>query len=145
MASITEAEVASFVELGFLAVVRQLCPDEELAALRDEYDRLFAPAVDDAERVARQQSGRHFDLGGPSELDDGAEEVAEWTLPQVLGPGLARLAPTLVANCDAISRALLGAEDGWGEPSALSDGHAILKPARVGAVTPWHQDDAVRR
>ena len=97
MASITAAEVASFVELGFLSVPRPLCPDSELEALREEYDQLFTPAeLNDEERESRQLSGRHFDLGGPSELDAGAGEVAEWTLPQVLGPGLARLAPTLV-------------------------------------------------
>ncbi len=142
--AITEAELASFVELGFLAVARQLCPDDELEALRQEYDRLFAPVADDDDRAARQRAGRHFDLGGPSELNDDAADVAKWTLPQILGPGLAPLAPTLVENCDAIARKLLDAEDGWGPPSKLSDGHAILKPARVGAVTPWHQDDAVR-
>eukprot|EP01043_Picozoa_sp_COSAG02_P079647 COSAG02_NODE_18540_length_933_cov_1.551559_1_plen_162_part_00 len=142
--AITEAELAYFVECGFVAVPRPLCPDSELDALRQEYDRLFAPVRDDNERVARQREGRHFDLGGPSELGDSADDVSKWALPQVLGPGLAQLAPTLVDNCDAIARKLLGAEDGWGPPSKLSDGHAILKPPRVGAATPWHQDDAVR-
>jgi hypothetical protein len=135
--SITEAELGSFVELGFLAVSRPLCPESELEAMRQAYDRLFAAAGGDEERVARQRKGHHFDLGGPSGLDDDATDVAKWTLPQVLGPGLALLAPTLVKNCDAIARKLLVAEDGWGAPSKLGDGHAILKPPRVGAVTPW--------
>lgn len=135
--SITEAELGSFVELGFLAVSRPLCPESELEAMRQAYDRLFAAAGGDEERVARQRKGHHFDLGGPSGLDDDATDVAKWTLPQVLGPGLALLAPTLVKNCDAIARKLLAAEDGWGAPSKLGDGHAILKPPRVGAVTPW--------
>ena len=75
--AIAEAELASFVELGFLAVPHQLCPDDELEALRQEYDRLFAPVHDDDDRIARQREGRHFDLGGPSGLEDDAEDDIE--------------------------------------------------------------------
>eukprot|EP01051_Picozoa_sp_SAG22_P009648 SAG22_NODE_817_length_7026_cov_13.636206_5_plen_134_part_00 len=131
----TPAQLAEFAERGFISVAVPLCPASELRALVREYDRIFASASTDSDLVERRNTGRLFDLGGPSPLGDAG--VGGWTLPQVLSPGLAGLAPALVANCNAIAQSLLAAEPGWGAPSPLKDGHAILKPARVGAATAW--------
>jgi ectoine hydroxylase-related dioxygenase (phytanoyl-CoA dioxygenase family) len=60
-------------------------------------------------------------------------------LPQILNPS--KYAPELVetifrANAQAIARQLLGdTVNGGGD-------HAILKPPRTEAATPWHQDEA---
>jgi ectoine hydroxylase-related dioxygenase (phytanoyl-CoA dioxygenase family) len=94
--------------------------------VRQIYDRLFA------ERAGRAD-GNQFDLAGTDEEDK------EATLPQILGP--VKYAPELAhfqfrANALAIARRLLG-------PEAEARGeHAILKPAHIGAETPWHQDEA---
>src|SRR5687767_1359692 len=94
--------------------------------MREIYDRLF-------ERRAGREEGNQFDLAGTDEDDK------EASLPQILGPS--NYAPELKAaqarvNALHIARQLLGPEaDGGGD-------HAILKPALVGAETPWHQDEA---
>mgnify|MGYP002835111143 CR=1 FL=1 len=140
MALATPEKIQQFNELGFVAFAEPLCPPSELAALRKRYDEVFAADNDEG----RREKGLHFDLGGPSTLDGPPEDIATWTLPQVLtaGTALDELAPTLLANAGAISEALLASEPGWGEPSQLKGAHAIMKPPLVGAATPWHQDDA---
>ncbi len=114
---LTDAHRAKFHEDGFL-VVDSLTTPEELAALRPVYDRLFEPAaVADRDRI----------------------ELAGTELPQVLNPD--HYAPELLdtaawRNANDIARLLLG-------PGTVSTGtHAILKPARTGVETPWHQDEA---
>ncbi len=121
---LTPAQIDFFHHEGYLVLLPITTPDE-LARLRKIYDRLFA------ERAGRAD-GNQFDLAGA----DGDDEVA--ALPQILGP--ARYAPELndflfKINGRAIANQLLGA------PSEGGD-HAILKPARYGAATPWHQDEA---
>ena len=140
MALATPEKIQQFNELGFVSFPEPLCPPSELAALRKRYDEVFAADNDEG----RREKGLHFDLGGPSTLDGPPEDIATWTLPQVLtaGTALDELAPTLLANAGAISEALLASEPGWGEPSVLKGAHAIMKPPLVGAATPWHQDDA---
>ena len=65
--------------------------------------------------------------------------MARAPLPQIVNPE--RYAPRLIQglayrNAGEIARQLLG-------PDCMPTGnHAILKPARIGGATPWHQDEA---
>jgi ectoine hydroxylase-related dioxygenase (phytanoyl-CoA dioxygenase family) len=122
---LTDEQVAFFRSEGYL-VLDEVAPPEEVAWMRAIYDRLFA------ERAGRS-TGDHFDLAG---ADDDDTEAA---LPQILEPS--KYAPELRdgvyrTNARAIAEQLLGrGVESRGE-------HAILKPTRVGAETPWHQDEA---
>jgi ectoine hydroxylase-related dioxygenase (phytanoyl-CoA dioxygenase family) len=118
-------QVAFFHREGYLAIDAITTP-EEIAVLREVYDRIFAAR-------AGRESGDQFDLAGTD------EEGKEASLPQILSPS--KYAPELTdtlyrANALAISRQLLGDE------ADFQGDHAILKPARHGAPTPWHQDEA---
>ncbi|MDZ4718986.1 MAG: phytanoyl-CoA dioxygenase family protein [Roseiflexaceae bacterium] len=136
MSEITTTEIAPTIQLtqhqidcyhrdGYLAL-DAITTQAEVAWLREIYDRLFA-------QRAGRDVGDQFDLAGTD------EEGQEATLPQILGPS--KYAPELKqglfrANALAVARQLLG-------PEAQAHGeHAILKPARIGAETPWHQDEA---
>jgi ectoine hydroxylase-related dioxygenase (phytanoyl-CoA dioxygenase family) len=122
---LTPAQVEFYHVNGFLALPSLVEPDE-VTWIREVYDRLFA------ERAGREV-GDQFDLAGSD------EEGREAALPQILNP--ARYAPELLGarfrpHTLTIARQLLG-------PGAEYRGeHAIFKPARVGAETPWHQDEA---
>jgi ectoine hydroxylase-related dioxygenase (phytanoyl-CoA dioxygenase family) len=122
---ISAEQVAFFKENGYLSIPA-ITTQDEIERVKVIYDRLF-------EQRAGRETGDQFDLGGTDE--DGKQAV----LPQILGP--AKYAPELNetlfrVNALAISRQLLGEEAGHrGE-------HAIFKPARYGAPTPWHQDEA---
>lgn len=123
--SLTPAQIAFYRENGYLAL-EQITTNEEVAWLREIYDRLFVSR-------AGREDGNQFDLGGTD------EENKEATLPQILSPS--KYAPELKqglfrANALHAARQLLG-------PDAAPRGeHAIFKPAGVGAPTPWHQDEA---
>jgi ectoine hydroxylase-related dioxygenase (phytanoyl-CoA dioxygenase family) len=123
--ALTRDQIDFYHREGYLAL-EALTTQEEVAWLRTIYDRLFA------ERAGRA-AGDQFDLAGADADDD------EAALPQILGPS--KYAPELLhglfrANAFAIAKQLLG-------PEAQPQGeHAILKPARHGAATPWHQDEA---
>ena len=122
---LSEQQIDSFHRAGYLALP-QITPADEVRWLREVYDRLFATRAGRAE-------GNQFDLGGAD------EEGAEAKLPQILSP--ARYAPELNqglyrANALAVAKQLLG------EACIAQGEHAILKPARVGPETPWHQDEA---
>ncbi|MCW8129172.1 MAG: phytanoyl-CoA dioxygenase family protein [Planctomycetota bacterium] len=123
--TLTDEQVAFFRREGYLAIPSITSP-EELARLREIYDGLFSSK-------AGRDDGNQFDLGGTD------EEGKEAVLPQILNPR--KYAPELehtlyAANAAAISRQLLGAD-----ASARGE-HMIYKPARTGAATPWHQDQA---
>ena len=122
---LTEEQIVQYDRDGFLVVPNFTTP-EECARIKTVYDRLFA------ERAGREK-GDQFDLAGSD------EEGKEAKLPQILGPhNYAReLTETLAwANAGALLRQIYGTDDvGFGD-------HAILKPARNGAPTPWHQDEA---
>lgn len=119
-------EIAFFRENGFLRVER-ITTDEELAWLTVVFDRLFAEGG--------PFPGACFDLARPY------ESAGDDLLPQVLFPErrYPEIRRTLwYQNGRRIAAALLGAE-----PDALESwGHLILKPARRGHETPWHQDEA---
>jgi ectoine hydroxylase-related dioxygenase (phytanoyl-CoA dioxygenase family) len=123
--TLTPEQIAYFHTNGFLAL-EPITDEEELAWMREVYDRIFA------ERAGRDE-GNQFDLGGAD------EEGREATLPQILNP--AKYAPELnngkfLINATAIAKQLLGDEATGGVA------HAIFKPAGNGAPTPWHQDEA---
>ncbi len=126
-AHLTVQQIATFREQGFLALDCITSPGE-VARLAGIFDRLFAAR-------SGWEKGAQFDLAGTDEGDRPA------ALPQILNPP--EFAPELHdiqfrANALAIARQLLGPEaSGWFE-------HAILKPAEIGAATPWHQDEAHR-
>jgi len=123
--TVTLEQVEFFHQNGYLAIEAITTP-EEVEFVRGVYDRLFAT------RAGRDE-GNQFDLAGTD------EEGREAALPQLLNP--VKYAPELRntllrANARAIARQLLG-------PDIVDMGeHAILKPARHGAPTPWHQDEA---
>jgi ectoine hydroxylase-related dioxygenase (phytanoyl-CoA dioxygenase family) len=122
---LSHEQIEFFHENGYLALPA-LAPPEEVAWLRGIYDRLF-------EERAGREAGDQFDLGGAD------EEGVVARLPQILNP--AKYAPELLrglyrSNALALARQLLG-------PEARYQGeHAIYKPARIAAPTPWHQDEA---
>jgi len=123
--TITNEQVDFFREEGYLAVER-ITTDEEMERMRAAYDDIFA-------RRAGREEGHEYDLAGPD------EEGTEPALPQILEPRkyADELRDTLYeANALAISTQLLG-------PGChVAGAHAILKPARTGVATPWHQDIA---
>lgn len=119
---LTDAQVACYERDGFLRI-DALTDQAEVEALVGLYDELFA-------------RDRGFDAGDRIELNP---DVAAAPLPQIVNPE--RYAPRLVQgrayrNARSIARQLLG-------PGCVPTGnHAILKPARIGGDTPWHQDEA---
>lgn len=122
---LTSEQVAFFRDKGFLALP-ELVPLDEVETMREVYDRLF-------ERRAGREVGDQFDLAGTD------EEGVEAVLPQILNPS--HYAPELAEGryrqfALEICRRLLGPE------AELGGDHAILKPARIGSETPWHQDEA---
>ena len=123
--TLTQDQIDFYHREGYL-VVQQISTPEEIERLRGIYDRLF-------EARAGRADGNQFDLGGTD------EEGKEAVLPQILNP--VKYAPELAeglfrTNALAIARQLLG-------PDAAGIGDmAIFKPARIGAETPWHQDEA---
>lgn len=122
--SLTEDQIELFREQGFLAIP-QITTPEEVAWVRGLYDQLF-------ERRAGWERGDFFDFAGDDYLQDPA-------LPQLLSPS--RYQPELIdtqfrANACAMAVQLLGPK------AELVFEHAMLKPARTGSETPWHQDEA---
>jgi ectoine hydroxylase-related dioxygenase (phytanoyl-CoA dioxygenase family) len=120
-------QLAQFREQVYLALEAVTTP-EEVERLREIFDRLFASR-------AGWDRGQSFDLAGTDEAGKTA------VLPQILNP--IQFAPELAEtqfrkNALEIARQLLGPDaEPWFE-------HAICKPAKIGAATPWHQDEAHR-
>ena len=116
---LSDAQVAAFRHDGFLRI-EALTDDAELEALLRLYDELF-----------RREGG--FEAGDRIDL---TPEADRRPLPQIVNPE--RYAPQLTEglayrNAREVARQLLG-------PGCVPTGnHAILKPARTGAATPWHQ------
>jgi hypothetical protein len=123
--SLTPQQIERYHADGFLAL-DALTTQEELRWMREVYDRIF-------DARAGREAGDQFDLGGAD------EEGKPAVLPQILMPS--KYAPELRdglfrANAEAVARQLLG-------PDMIPQGeHAIFKPPRIGAATPWHQDEA---
>lgn len=117
--------VADFERNGFVSV-RGLVPPAELTALRDLYDSLF-------ERRAGWDRGDFFDMIDPADKPD------QPRLPQLAWPS--RHAPWL-AEMETRRKAQALAATILGPKAELVWEFAILKPALIGAATPWHQDEA---
>ncbi|MDP9796807.1 ectoine hydroxylase-related dioxygenase (phytanoyl-CoA dioxygenase family) [Catenuloplanes nepalensis] len=124
---IDEHQIEAYRRDGFLTLPR-LADDPEVAWLRGVYDKLFAD-------YAVPETGDYRDIAG---RDDAGEPAK---LPQIIKPE--KYAPELLdsahfARCRAIASTFLDI------PADELDfyGHAILKPPRYGAPTPWHQDEA---
>jgi hypothetical protein len=119
---LSEAQVESFRRDGY-ASIPALTDAAEIATLLVSCDEIFGRS-------------RDFQAGDRIELirADGTQ-----ALPQIVNPE--RYAPGLVQgmayrNAQAIAHQLLGADF---KPAG---NHAIVKPARIGGETPWHQDEA---
>lgn len=120
-------QIAQFHERGYLTLPEITSP-EEVSLFRIIFQRLFA------ERVGRRE-GAQFDMITHDEDDQPAR------LPTIINPvnfASELRATRYRANALAIARQLLGPE------VTASFEHVILKPAREGAATPWHQDEATR-
>lgn len=125
--TLTEEQIAFYRENGFLSIER-ITTDEEVEWLRGIYDELFSKRMG-------EEKGEYFDLAGPR------AHTGREVLPQVLGPE--RKFPELLEtvyyrNARRCVAQLLGIE----EAETRGGGHMILKPARYGRETPWHQDEA---
>ena len=122
-----QAQVDAFWADGFLAV-GPIAPEEEIEWLRAVYDHLFAEKLSGV-------PGGYFDLSRPYD-SPGLDHLPQVLQPELLVPSLHETA--CVRNGRRLAARILGAEQ-----SALQTwGHMILKPARVGAALPWHQDEA---
>jgi ectoine hydroxylase-related dioxygenase (phytanoyl-CoA dioxygenase family) len=121
---LSEEQALFFHREGYL-VLDQVTSSDEIEMMREVYDRLFASD-------AGQEAGDRFDLGGVD--DSGPAKLPQILKPEKYAPELA--STTARKNALAVARQLLG-----DDAEALGD-HAILKPARSGAPTPWHQDEA---
>ena len=124
-AALSPAAMAQYDRDGYV-VVDAMTSAAEVATVRAAYDRLFA------ERRGYER-GEFFDTRG---ADDGQGEMR---LPQMFWPSRHEpaLRDTLFhRRSGAIARQILG------ERAELVWEFAILKPARHGAETPWHQDEA---
>jgi len=122
---LTTGQVAFFRENGYLALENLVDPDE-IEWMREAYDRIFI-------QRAGREVGDQFDLAG---ADSDTEEPK---LPQILSPS--KYAPELLEGRFR-ERVLQAAHALLGSEATLGGDHAILKPALVGAETPWHQDEA---
>ena len=123
---LSAAEVAEFRQRGF-AYVTDICGKSELAVLRSALERLF-----------REQTG----LTEGAFYDMVEHDCADMPrLPTIVGPS--NYAPEL-RNLPCLQRATAIARCLLGEEAVLTFEHSILKPARYGAPTPWHQDEAYR-
>ena len=122
---LTSEQITHYHEWGYL-VLEQFVDADEVVWMREIYDRLFR------ERAGRE-FGDQFDLAGPD------EEGVEAALPQILNP--AKYAPELKQGRYR-DKALEFAKELLGPGAVYQGEHAIFKPARTGAQTPWHQDEA---
>lgn len=123
--ALTEEQIAFYRNNGYLSL-GAITTQYEVGQLRVIYDRLFSDK-------AGWEEGNQFDLAGTDEND-------RPVLPQLLNPS--RYAPELLKtqyrrNAKAIAHQLLG-----DEMSPHNGEHMIYKPPGIGAVTPWHQDQA---
>ena len=124
--TLTSDQIRFFHLNGFLRIETPVASTEEIAWMREAYDRMF-------EQREGWNSGDQFDLGGTDEK--GKQEA----LPQILNP--AKYAPELndgkfLIVVNEIVRQLMGDE------ASVGIAHAIFKPSGHGAATPWHQDEA---
>jgi hypothetical protein len=125
LSPLTEEQVAEFSRDGFLKVDAPQISEAEIHWCRQTLMALIA-------RNVGRKEGRLFDISAREGADDGVTR-------QLFRPSLyaSALSDWSYRNIGlAIAKQLLGPE------ATLSSDNAVLKPARVGGVTPWHQDEA---
>jgi len=122
---LSQEQITFFRQNGFVRL-DAITTQEEIIRLRAIYDRLF-------EQKSGRNEGQQFDLAGTDEDDKEAK------LPQILSPST--YAPELKDSLYH-RNALTVAQQLLGPTAAYTGEHAILKPPRIGAETPWHQDEA---
>lgn len=124
---LSSSQTAFFRQQGYLQLDRVVASGE-VGRLRGLLETLFAVK-------AGYKEGAQFDLVG---TDD---HSAQPKFPQIINPS--NYARELLRSeffttaCD-IAHQLLGPR------ARFSDDHVLMKPAKVGPVTPWHQDEAFR-
>lgn len=123
----TADDVEFFRQNGYLRVER-ITTDEEVEWLGRRYDELFA------ERRGAFPGG-YFDLSRPYDAE-GADLLPQILMPEIKVPEVRET--SFHRNGRRYAAALLGVP----KEDLGSWGHMILKPARVGHETPWHQDEA---
>jgi phytanoyl-CoA dioxygenase PhyH len=121
--SLTPDQVDAFHRDGFLSI-DHITTADEVTVLQDIYDKLFEvdAQIDERDR-----------------LELAAGKDAPPALPQIVNPDhyAPELRDTLAyRNAQVVAAQLLGPEV---QPAGM---HAIRKPPRDGAATPWHQDEA---
>ena len=124
---ITAAQVAFFHEHGYLALGR-ITTDDELSWLRAAYDSLVVGRPNKGMPHSIYDTTRPY--GEPGELLLGQVLRPENTVPQITQTALWR-------NARRVALRLLDLPD----RDVEHWGHLVHKPARIGKVTPWHQDE----
>jgi len=120
-------QAAFFADNGYLALDR-VTTDEELEWLRDVYDKLLAiPMSGFPDRL--------YDAVRPYGTRD-PPILGQLLFPEQRVPAIRQTA--LWRNARRIAQRLLQLPENQIE----SWGHIVHKPARHGAATPWHQDEA---
>jgi hypothetical protein len=123
----SDAHIAEFRDRGFIRFDR-LIGNEELAWLREVYDRILS------ERVEAVPGG-HFDVLKPYDSGGDSKQI-QVLMPEVRFPDLRK--SSFWRNGREIAACLLGLNTkslrGWT--------HMLPKPPRVGEELPWHQDEA---
>lgn len=124
---LSASQTAFFKEQGYLRLDRVVEPSE-VERLKGLLQTLFASK-------AGFKEGAQFDLVGSG------EDASQPTLPQIINPSnYARelLRSNFFKTASEIAQQLLGTH------ARFSDDHVLMKPAKTGAATPWHQDEAFR-
>jgi ectoine hydroxylase-related dioxygenase (phytanoyl-CoA dioxygenase family) len=123
--SLSEDEIRSFSNSGFVTMT-SIAPAEEVAAIR----KILQDLVD---RRAGEKEGSFFDTM------EGSNSRGVLRSIQINSPSLHRrqlLATSYVRNATRMAQQLLSPQ------CILLNDFLLLKPANVGAGTPWHQDEA---
>jgi ectoine hydroxylase-related dioxygenase (phytanoyl-CoA dioxygenase family) len=120
-------QVRFFHDQGYLRL-NALATPAEVSEIRHVLEGLFEGRVGENE-------------GAYADLIAGADQVAEMSSPQILNP--VNYAPSL-RKTQCFKNALQVAKQLLGEDARCFFDLAILKKPRVGAATPWHQDEAFR-
>jgi hypothetical protein len=123
--ALSEEQIAEFRRVGFLVLDAARISQSDIEWCRNILMSLF-------DKGAGRREGRNFDISARAGANEGIT-------PQLFRPSLyaTELSGWPFRNVGlTIARQLLG-------PSAtLAADNAVLKPSRVGGVTPWHQDEA---
>lgn len=122
---LSENELNRFNSDGF-TYTDQITTSDDIDYVKEIFDQMFQ------EKLGREE-GNQFDLAGSD------EEGKEASLPQIKDP--ARYAPELKES-KLIENASIALSQLFGKTVEAYFYHAIFKPPKHGAETPWHQDAA---